>query len=77
VFDLGDGTVYIAGGHKPETEMCDTPAEPGGGRVLGEADDVVFAGSLSVDESVSAAVLAQTEDLLVDRNARPCPERRG
>ncbi len=42
------------------------PTETGGGRVLGEGDDVVPARSLSVDESISAPVLAQTEDLFVE-----------
>ena len=65
-FDLGDGTVDVAGVHEPETEMCDTPAETGDGGILGEADDVVPARSLSVDESISAPVLAQTEDLFVE-----------
>src|SRR6266849_948565 len=65
VFDLGDGTVDVAGIHEPETEMCDASAETGGGGVLGESDDVVPARSLSMDESISAPVLAQTEDLLL------------
>jgi len=46
--------------------MCDAPTETGGGGVLGEGDDVVPARSLSVDESISAPVLAQTEDLFVE-----------
>jgi hypothetical protein len=66
VFDLGDGTVDVARVHEPETEMCDAPAETGVGGVLGEGDDVVPARSLSMDESISAPVLAQTTDLLVE-----------
>src|SRR5712675_1624346 len=66
VFDLGDGTVDVARVHEPETEMCDAPAETGGGGLLGESDDVVPARSLSVDESIAAPVLAQTEDLFVE-----------
>src|SRR6267143_1291348 len=50
VFDLGDGTVDVAGVHKPETEMCNASAETGGGGVLGKSDDVVPARSLSMDE---------------------------
>ena len=46
--------------------MRDAPAKTGGGGVLGEGDDVVPAGSLSVDKSISAPVLAQTEDLFVE-----------
>jgi len=46
--------------------MRDAPAETGAGGVLGEGDDVVPARSLSVDESISAPVLAQTEDLFVE-----------
>jgi len=66
VFDLGDGTIDVAGVYEPKTEMCDAPTETGGGGVLGEGDDVVPARSLSVDESISAPELAQTEDLLVE-----------
>src|SRR6266446_8418200 len=65
-FDLGDGTVDVLGVHEPKAEMRDAPAETGGGGVLGEGDDVVPARSLSVDESISAPVLAQTEDLFVE-----------
>src|SRR5437870_13903313 len=65
-FDLGDGTVDVAGVHQPKAEMRDAPAETGGGGILGEGDDVVLAGRLSVDESISTPVLAQTEDLLVE-----------
>src|SRR6266404_1992207 len=65
-FDLGDGTVDVLGVHEPKAEMCDAPTETGGGRVLGEGDDVVPARSLSVDESISAPVLAQSEDLFVE-----------
>jgi len=46
--------------------MCDAATEPGGGGVLRESDDVVPTGRVSVDESISAPVLAQTEDLLVE-----------
>ena len=66
VFDLGDGTIDVAGIHEPKTEMCDAPAETGGGGVLDKGDDVVPAGSLSMDESLSTPVLAQSEDLLVE-----------
>ena len=65
-FDLGDGTVDVAGVHEPKAEMHDAPAETGGGGVLGEGDDVVPARSLSMDQSVPTPVLAQTEDLLVE-----------
>jgi len=46
--------------------MCDASAETGGGGILGKGDDVVSAGSLSMDETISAPVLAQTEDLFVE-----------
>src|SRR6266446_7882298 len=59
-FDLGDGTVDVLRVHEPKAEMCDAPTEPGAGRILGEGDDVVPASSLSMDESISAPVLAQT-----------------
>src|SRR6266403_690142 len=65
-FDLGDGTVDVLGVHEPKAEMCDARTETGGGGVLGEGDDVVPTRSLSVDESISAPVLAQTEDLFVE-----------
>src|SRR6266478_8346241 len=57
----GDGTVDVLGVHEPKAEMRDAPTETGGGGVLGEGDDVVPARSLSVDESISAPVLAQTD----------------
>src|SRR2546428_78791 len=60
LFDLGDGTTNIAGIHKPKTEMCDAATETGGGGVLCEGDDVVPTGRLSVDESISAPIFAQT-----------------
>src|ERR1700719_2752373 len=50
VFDLGDGTVDIAGVHEAEAEMCDAAAETSRGWVLGEGEDVVPTRSLSVDE---------------------------
>ena len=65
-FDLGDGTLDVGGLHQPKAEMGDAAAETGRGWVLGEAEDVVPARSLSVDESISAPVLAQTEDLFVE-----------
>src|SRR6266404_9153260 len=65
-FDLGDGTVDVLGVHEPKAEMRDAPTETGGGGVLGEGDDVVPARSLRVDESISAPVLAQTKDLLIE-----------
>src|SRR5438874_8375841 len=64
-FDLGDSTIDIAGIHEPKTEVCDAPAETGGGGVLGEGEDVVPARSLSMDEA-SAPVLTQTKNLLVE-----------
>jgi hypothetical protein len=64
-FDLGYGTVDVVGIHEPKAKMCDAATETGGGGVLREGDDVVPTGRLSVDESISAPVLAQTEDLLV------------
>src|SRR6266481_1267392 len=65
-FHLGDGTVDVVGVHEPKAEMCDAPTETGGGGVLDKGDDVVPAGSLSMDESISTPVLAQTEDLFVE-----------
>ena len=65
-FDFGDGTVDIIGIHEPKAKMCDAATETGSGGVLREGDDVVPTGRLSVDESISAPVLAQTEDLLVE-----------
>src|SRR6266700_2262411 len=64
-FDLGDGTVDVVGGHEPKAEMCDTATETGSSGVFCEGDDVVPTGRLSVDESIPAPVLAQTENLLV------------
>ena len=66
LFDFSDSMVDVAWGHEPEAEMRDAPAETGGGGVLGEGDDVVPARSLSMDESVSAPVFAQTENLFVE-----------
>src|SRR5229473_911760 len=65
-FDLGDGTVDVVGVHQPKAKMCDAAAETGRGRVLDEGEDVVPAGRSSVDEPISAPVLKQTEDLLVE-----------
>src|SRR5438552_8749622 len=65
-FDFGDGTVEVSGIHEPKAKMCDAATETGGGGVLREGHDVVPTGRLSVDESISARVLAQTEDLLVE-----------
>ena len=65
-FDLGDGTVDVVGVHEPKAKMCDAATETGGGGVLCESDDVVPTGRPSVDESISAPVLAQTKDLLVE-----------
>src|SRR6266481_2680155 len=65
-FDLGDGTVDVVGVHEPKAEMRDTPPETGRAGVLGEGDDVVPTRRLSVDEPISAPVLTQTEDLLVE-----------
>jgi hypothetical protein len=65
-FDFGDGTVDVIGIHESKAKMCDATTETGGGRVLREGDNVVPTGRLSVDESISAPVLAQTEDLLVE-----------
>jgi hypothetical protein len=70
-FDLGDGTVNVVGVHEPKAEMCNAAIETGGGGVLCEGDDVVPTGRLSVDESVSSPVLAQTKDLLVEPQGRP------
>jgi hypothetical protein len=70
-FDLGDGTVNVARVYEPETEMRDAPAETGGRGVLGEGDDVVPTRSLSVDQSISTPILAQTEDLLVELQRAP------
>ena len=65
-FNLGDGTVDVVGVHEPKAKMCDAATETGGGGVLREGDDVVSTGSVSMDESISTPVLAQTEDLLVE-----------
>src|SRR6266481_5872377 len=70
-FDLGDGTVDVLGVDEPKAEMCDAPTVTGGAGVLGEGDDVVPARSLSVDQSISAPVLAQTEDPFVEPQTRP------
>src|SRR5437762_3305633 len=53
-FDLGDGIVDVVGVHEPKAEMCDAPTETGGGWVLGEAEDVVPARSLSMHQPISA-----------------------
>src|SRR2546426_7560757 len=37
--------------HEPKAKMCDAPTKTRGGGVLDKGDDVVPAGSLSVDES--------------------------
>src|SRR5207237_8705004 len=65
-FGLGDGTVDVAGVHEPKAEMCDAAVETGLGGILGEGEDVVPTRSLSVDESISAPVLTQTKNLLVE-----------
>src|SRR5881275_1009942 len=65
-FDLGNGTIDIAGIDEPKTEVCDAPAETGGGGVLREGKDVVPTRSLSMDEAISTSVLAQIKDLLVE-----------
>src|SRR5437899_9607762 len=59
-------TVDVLGVHEPKAEMCDAPAETGGGGVLGEGEDVVPTRSLSMDEAISTPVLAQTKNLLVE-----------
>src|SRR6267143_1262995 len=64
--DLGDGAVDVSRLHQPKAEMCNAAAETSPGWVLGEGEDVVPAGSLSVDESISTPVLTQTKDLLVE-----------
>src|SRR5437899_1397892 len=65
-FDLGDGTVDVVGVHESKAEMRDAAPETGRGGVLGEGEDVVPTRRLSVDEPISAPVLTQTEDLLVE-----------
>src|SRR5258708_39389128 len=50
-FDLGDGTVDVAGVHEPETEMCDASAETGGRGVLGARGDVGPPSKLSIGEA--------------------------
>src|SRR5439155_19122688 len=65
-FDLGDCTVDVVGLHQPKAEMCDAAVETGLGGILGEGEDVVPARSLSMDESISAPVLTQTKNLLVE-----------
>src|ERR1700730_18007893 len=59
-FDLGDGTVDVIRIHQPKTEMRDAAPETGRGGVLGEGDDVVPTGRLSMDQPISAPVLTQT-----------------
>jgi len=55
---------------EPETrrdpEHWEPALETGRGGVLGEGEDVVPTRRLSVDEPISAPVLTQTEDLLVE-----------
>src|SRR5258708_33077926 len=65
-FDLGDGTVDVVGVHEAKAEMRDAAPETGRGGVLSEGEDVVPTRRLSVDEPISARVLTQTEDLLVE-----------
>src|SRR2546422_11700094 len=65
-FDLRDGTVDVLGVHEPKAEMCDAPAETGGGGVLDQGDDGVPAGSLRMGESISTPVIARTEELFVE-----------
>src|SRR5438105_8843477 len=65
-FDLVDGRVDVVGVHEPKAEMRHASPETGRGGVLGEGEDVVPTRRLSVDEPVSAPVLTQTEDLLVE-----------
>src|SRR5207245_5708743 len=65
-FDLGNGTVDVGGVDEPKAEMRDAATETGRGGVLGEGEDVVPTRRLRVDEPVSAAVLTQTEGLLVE-----------
>src|SRR5713226_9259962 len=75
-FDLGDGTVDVVGVHEPKAEMRDAATETGRGGVLGEGEDVVPTRRLSVDEPISAPVLTQTEDLLVEpQRASQVPHR--
>ena len=69
-FDLGDGTVDVVGVHEPKAEMRDAPPETCRGGVLSEGEDVVPTRRLSVDESISAPVLTQTEDLIVESQSR-------
>jgi hypothetical protein len=65
-FDLGDGTVDVVGVDEPKAEMRNAATETGRGGVFGEGEDVVPTRRLSVDEPISAPVLMQTEDLLVE-----------
>jgi hypothetical protein len=65
-FDVGDGTVDVIGVHQPKAEMRDAATEAGRGWVLDEGEDVVPTRRLSVDEPISAPVLTQTEDLLIE-----------
>ena len=58
--DFGDRRVDVARVHESETEMCDAPTETGGVGILDKGDNVVPAGSLSMDKSISAPILAQT-----------------
>src|SRR5580693_1141745 len=65
-FDLVDGTVDVVGVHEPKAEMRDAAPETGRGGVLREREDIVPTRRVSVDEPISAPVLTQTEDLLVE-----------
>jgi hypothetical protein len=65
-FDVGDGTIDVIGVHQSKAEMSDAATETSRGRVLREGEDVVPTRRLSVDEPISAPVLTQTEDLLVE-----------
>jgi hypothetical protein len=65
-FDLGDRKIDVVWVYAPKAEMRYAATETGRGRVLGEGEDVVPARRLSVDEPISAPVLTQTEDLLIE-----------
>ena len=73
-FDLSDGTVDIAGVHETETEMCDAPAETGGGGVLGEGDDVVPCQKLEYGR-VHLRARTRADQKPVRRTAARVPDR--
>src|SRR5260370_22226063 len=71
-FDLGDGTVDVLGVHEPKAEMCDAPAETGGGGGLGEGGDVVPSRNPEVGQGTPPPLLPPTQHLF-PQPPRPSP----